>query len=163
MAAQPSPAEEEWAARTSYGPKRNRSRTRPHGHLTREIDGEDLLHNQQQLQEVVDGLAEEDLARLRDLKIEYVRALVAWEVHKGRQVRRLDDSGVRHSEDLRLAYALAYDDAETGIPGRDLYAAYMAAKTELDIFPIEMKAKTTIASGSQTLLNHGARVTGLTN
>ena len=160
-AAQPTPEELDWASRERARSSRRSGRAvrpvdRP---ATSESDVVDLVANQRRLDETIASLVD-DVEGLQDIIGDYARAVVAWEVHKGAQTKRLDDQGVRHSEDLRLAYALAYSSPD-GTPGRELYRRFIEAKTRLDAFQIALKAKGTIASGTQTLLNHAARASGL--
>lgn len=161
MSAQPTPEDQDWVARQRTRGRNSRQVRPVSDPATGQNDVVDLVRNQRRLQETLDSMVD-DVERLAEAVVAHARALVAWEVHRGRQTKKLDDAGTRSNEDLRLAYALAYHDAETSAAGRDLYRAYIEAKTMVEALQVALKAKSAIASGSQTLLNHGSAATGLT-
>lgn len=158
MGPQPSADDRDWAGRNAR--TRGRPARSPGRAVTSEADIVDLAANERNLETTRDGMVD-DLERLNEVVGEYARAVVAWEVHQGRWVEYLDDAKVRSNEHLRRAYALSHNDDETGESGADLYRAYITAKTHLEALQIALNAKRTIASATQTLINHGSRLSGL--
>lgn len=166
MSAQPSPEDQEWLDRNR--PRRGRPARSPNLKQVRDRDattGEDvanIVEDERNLREIIDSMID-DVHHLKIAVGSHARATVAWKVHHGHATKQLEGFGAsRTNEATRDAYAIAYHDVETGAEGDVLYREFVETEGELDALQIGLKAKSTIASGLQTLINQGARLSGLT-
>lgn len=128
---------------------------------TSEQDRLDLVRNERILTETRDTMVE----RVEQFDVAFkahVRAKVAWRIHHGRATKSLEGFGTtKTNEDKRLAYAIAYHDDLTGHDGDVLYRAYIETEGELDALRDALDVQQTVVSATQTLINHGARASGL--
>lgn len=163
MSAQPSSEDLEWAAKTDAAARRPHKRhVQPVPNpATGEQDRFDLVENERILTETRDTMA--DRVEQLDVAVRaHVRAKVAWKIHHGNATRRLEGFGTnKTNEQTRFAYAIAYHDEATGEDGVDLYRDYVETEGELDVLRTALDVQQTVVSATQTLINHGARATGL--
>jgi hypothetical protein len=166
MSAQPSAEDLAWhgqqRAREARNP-RHKQQVRPVADpATGEQDRFDLTRNERILSETRDTMADR-VEQLDEAVRAHVRAKVAWKIHFGRATKLLEGFGSkgRTNEDTRRAYAIAYHDEETREDGADLYRSYIETEGELDALRTALNVQQTVVSATQTLINHGARITGL--
>lgn len=88
------------------------------------------------------------------------QAQVAWEKHLAEQTLQLHADGVRSSEDLRRALALANTSVE-GIPGDQLFEEMVATKSVVDTLHRSIKVAETRTSALQTLIRGIRQATGV--
>lgn len=165
MSAQPTAEDRAWVGRQQAkdARPRNKQHVRPVADpVTGDQDRLDLTRNERILTETRDTMADR-VEQLDSAVKDHVRAKVAWRIHHGRATKLLEGFGAkgRTNEDTRLAYAISFHDEETGEDGADLYRDYIETEGEVDALRIALDVQQTVVSATQTLINHGARITGL--
>lgn len=139
-------------------------RTRPHSQIGQN-DVAALLDKEIALDEIAASVVD-DVEELADAADEAAQALCDWEEHLAACTLQLHTDDVRSNEDLRKAMAIAHKSgpahSKPGTPGRDLYRRHIATRFRVEVIKEAIRAKGTVSSDYQTLINGLRKATGLT-